>query len=499
MTRKAGIVPTQRTILLVDDSPDYTEASRRLLEREGHTVFCTGDGAEAIEVLRSHEIDLVLLDYYMPGLTGEETVARLREFNPHVQVILQTAYAGEKPPREMLRRLDIQGYHDKSEGPEKMLLWVDVGLKAAFAVQLLHKSRKGLRYLLDIAPDLHKFQPLDDLLQGVLWQVAGLLGVTSSFIAEVPPSPAATGAPAAQGFVAIVEGEAELVVRASTGRFTTRSRVEHCLPSPSLEAVRRAMSEGRILVEESSTIVPLRAGETTIGVIFLDQPIVLDQHVELLGIFANQAALAVQNARLYALATMDGLTGVYVRHFLEQSLVRDLRLAFRARLPLALLVVDLDDLKRINDAAGHGAGDAALRRTGRVLREAIRGSDMAGRFGGDEFVLVLGQTDLDGAELVAGRILQLVGQSSVTGPLGEIPLRCSMGGTVVRPHEFALDTLPRPLPHQYFHRTSRRLLASADEALYRAKKAGGHRYCAGQMVDWAPLSEEGPTGGPTGA
>ncbi|MBI5500653.1 MAG: diguanylate cyclase [Deltaproteobacteria bacterium] len=494
MTRKAGIVPTQRTILLVDDSPDYSEASRRLLEREGHTVLCCNDGAEAIEVLRSHEIDLVLLDYFMPGMTGEEAVARMREFNPHVQVILQTAYAGEKPPRDMLRRLDIQGYHDKSEGPEKMLLWVDVGLKAAYAVQLLHKSRQGLRYLLDIAPDLHKFQPLDDLLQGVLWQVAGLLGVTSSFIAEIPASLPPPSSARAEGFVAIVEGETDLVVRASTGRFTTRSRVEQCLPAPSLDAVRRAMGDGRILVDGPSTIVPLRAGETTIGVIFLDQRVVLDQHVELVGIFANQAALAVQNARLYALATMDGLTGVYVRHFLEQSLVRDLRLAFRARLPLALLVVDLDDLKRINDAAGHGAGDAALRRTGRVLRETIRGSDMAGRFGGDEFVLVLGQTDLDGAQQVAQRILQLVGQSSVSGPQGDIPLRCSMGGTVVRPHEFALDTLPRPLPHQYFHRTSRRLLASADQALYCAKNAGGHRYCPGQPVDWEPLGEEEPAG-----
>ena len=68
----------------------------------------------------------------MPGITGDEVVAQLRQFNTHVQVILQTGYASEQLPREMLRRLDIQGYHDKSEGPEKLLLWADVGLKAAY-------------------------------------------------------------------------------------------------------------------------------------------------------------------------------------------------------------------------------------------------------------------------------------------------------------------------------------------------------------------------------
>jgi len=63
----------------------------------------------------------------MPGMTGEQVVTALRQFNPHVQIILQTGYASECPPREMLHRLDIQGYFDKSEGPDKLLLWVDVG------------------------------------------------------------------------------------------------------------------------------------------------------------------------------------------------------------------------------------------------------------------------------------------------------------------------------------------------------------------------------------
>src|SRR6185436_20526114 len=144
------------TILLVDDNPEYLEATRLLLEREGHQVIPAANGLEALTLLRKQSVDLLLLDYFMPGMTGEEVVTQLRQFNPYVQVVLQTGYASERPPRELLRRLDIQGYYDKREGPDKLLLWTEVGLKIAYSVQLLHKSRQGLRYILAVTPDLHK-------------------------------------------------------------------------------------------------------------------------------------------------------------------------------------------------------------------------------------------------------------------------------------------------------------------------------------------------------
>ena len=171
------------TLLIVDDSQAYLDGARLLLEGEGHQVFCARSGLEALELLRQQSVDLLLLDYFMPGMTGEEVIAQLRTFNPHIQVVLQTGYAKEHPPRELLKRLDIQGYYDKSEGPEKLLLWTDVGLKAAYTVQALTKSRQGLRYILNATPEMHRVQPLTDLLQGILWQVAGLLGAVNSFLA----------------------------------------------------------------------------------------------------------------------------------------------------------------------------------------------------------------------------------------------------------------------------------------------------------------------------
>lgn len=141
--------PSGYTVLVVDDSQEYLDATRSLLEREGHRVLCANRGAEAIATLKRQEVDLMLLDYYMPGMTGEEVLNRVREFDKDLQIILQTGYASEKPPRELLKKLDIQGYHDKSEGPDKLLLWTDVGLKAAHTIKLIKRCREEIHNALN--------------------------------------------------------------------------------------------------------------------------------------------------------------------------------------------------------------------------------------------------------------------------------------------------------------------------------------------------------------
>jgi signal transduction histidine kinase len=130
MPRKRTAQPSPYTVLVVDDQPDTLDSVRLLLEREGHRVLTAASGAAALMLLGSERVHLALVDYLMPRMTGEELVGRIRELDPTIQVILQTGYAGERPAREMMRRLDIHGYHDKAEGPDKLLLWVDVALKA---------------------------------------------------------------------------------------------------------------------------------------------------------------------------------------------------------------------------------------------------------------------------------------------------------------------------------------------------------------------------------
>ena len=205
-------VLSDKRILVVDDNEEYINITRIMLENEGHTVMFAKNGIEALELCKKEYFDLILVDFYMPKMTGEQMIKKLREFNPYIQVILQTGYANEQPPRELIRNLDIQGYYNKIDGPEQLLLWVDVGLKAADSIQRLYKSRQSLNYILNVTPDLHKLQPLGDLLQGILMQISGLLGIRNSFLAILPcDKKEKADQEVTEGFVAIVDEESDLI------------------------------------------------------------------------------------------------------------------------------------------------------------------------------------------------------------------------------------------------------------------------------------------------
>jgi diguanylate cyclase (GGDEF)-like protein len=477
---------TGKTILLVDDQEDYLASTKALIEREGHEVVCASSGEQALSIVASGRVDLILLDYYMPGgMTGEECVTELRKTNALAQVILQTGYSGEIPPRELLKRLDIQGYHDKSEGPEKLMLWIDLGLKSAFMVQMLNKSKQGLRYILDVTPDLNRIQPVEELLHGILLQIAGLMGVMNSFMAVLPLSH--LRAKESEGFVALVEEESELLIRVATGKFSSNSSEVPALDPPIREAIQDVLNDRRIAVSDSYTLIPLRVGETTLGIIYLDQGIALHEDIELLQVFANQAAVSIHNSQLYEMASTDKLTGVYVRRFFESWFLRELRTAFRISQPVCLLMIDMDDFKKINDQAGHLAGDQALCKMGHVLLKATRASDIVARFGGDEFAVILPQTPVENIAIVINRIYELLKGQSIEGKDGPIEIRCSIGASNAIAHRFDQERIPRPLPQGYYEKMAKAMIAGADTMLYAEKTSRKAKGVSCAAVPWPDL------------
>src|SRR5438876_1039699 len=149
MARRSTRSPTGHTILAVDDQQDSLVSVRNLLEREGHRVLIAESGEQALAVLKTTEVSLMIVDYVMPRMNGAQLVRAVRSFDPFVQIILQTGYAGEEPPRVMLAELDIQGYHDKADDPERLLLWVDVALKTHRLVKALREDR-GVAFALEL-------------------------------------------------------------------------------------------------------------------------------------------------------------------------------------------------------------------------------------------------------------------------------------------------------------------------------------------------------------
>lgn len=142
--RRITAKPSGHQILVVDDQEETLVSNRLLLEREGHRVFTAQSGEEALALFRPGAMHLIIIDYFMPRMSGEDVVHAIRAQDTDVQIVLQTGYAGEKPPREMLRLLDIQGYHDKTDGPDRLLLWIDVALKAADQLRRIREAEQEL-------------------------------------------------------------------------------------------------------------------------------------------------------------------------------------------------------------------------------------------------------------------------------------------------------------------------------------------------------------------
>ncbi len=189
-----------------------------------------------------------------------------------------------------------------------------------------------------------------------------------------------------------------------------------------------------------------------------------DQHdVQLAVAISHQAALTIQRAHLLEKArvfeqraTTDSLTGLHNRQQILDLAERESQRVRRLRHPLALLMVDIDNFKQVNDSYGHAAGDQVLRAVAARTHSNLRDIDLLGRYGGDEFVVLLVETELDGARRVAERIRQAVAQTPVGVDQGPLKVTISVG--------IALFTEDCP--------NVAALVNDADVALYAAKKAG---------------------------
>jgi diguanylate cyclase (GGDEF)-like protein len=174
-----------------------------------------------------------------------------------------------------------------------------------------------------------------------------------------------------------------------------------------------------------------------------------------------------ENKRLFAevqrLAITDPLTGLYNRHKLEELLDAEFERAKRYDRPLCLIMADMDRLKEINDTHGHFAGDEALKLVAGAIEGQSRKVDITTRFGGDEFVVILPEINMQEAYRFAQRILSSVQSFDIQGS----PLSLSIGITELNPNI----------------RSVTEFLRAADQALYQAKSAGGNK------IAWIPLNE----------
>jgi diguanylate cyclase (GGDEF)-like protein len=231
---------------------------------------------------------------------------------------------------------------------------------------------------------------------------------------------------------------------------------------------------GTAVVKESLLLLPLVADDRKLGIISCWRAGAgrfSARDLEAASLFAHVAASAWHNAQLYVellnAAMTDPLTHLYNSRWLRDAAERDLRRAARDGQPVALLLLDLDHFKMVNDSAGHAAGDLLLQRVAMQLRAAVRGTDAVVRLGGEEFVVLLHAVGAERAARV-GEGLRLAVRK-VPMPHSCLPARLTVSVGVAAHPEHGLDL--------------DQLLAAADRAMYAAKHAGRDQVAIAQSVE----------------
>lgn len=326
-----------------------------------------------------------------------------------------------------------------------------VAVSNARAVTELEQQRRESQQLEEIGRALSASLDLDQVLHRVVTATRALIEADGSAVwllqadgtAEIAMTAGETALPRG---TTIPVGDA-LRDRFSNGRaplLIDRETAASILPPDVMDQ----------LQAESAIAVPLIAENDLIGALAASNRSARHyrtRDIQRLERVAFHAAIAVANARLHEkvrlLSLTDPLTGLPNRRHMDMFLEKEFAAAERGRV-LTVVIFDLDDFKQYNDAAGHQAGDAALQRFAAILAGRTRTMNLSARYGGDEFVTILSDTDADGARILVDRIMESVRADEVMGRIGASAGIAAYRSGMLGPQD---------------------LIRAADEALYRAK------------------------------
>lgn len=447
-------------ILVVDDVPANVKLLEARLSAEYFDVTTASNGIEAMALCERAECDIVLLDVMMPELDGFEVCRKLKS-NPrthHIPVVMVTAL---DQPSDRVRGLEA-GADDFLTKPVTDVALIsrvrslarlkmvtdelrmravtskEIGLQSPEREAVLDTGRDGRVLVVDDRPSSYE-------------RIAANLSVEHVVDVETNPNEALFRA---------AEGNYDLVIVSL--RLQDFDGLRLCSQIRSLERTRNIPI---LAVAESDSNAQLARG-LEIGVNdYLVRPI--DKN-EMLARVRTQikkkryTELLRDNVQMsIELAITDGLTGLFNRRYMETHLGTLVDQSAARGKPIAVLVLDIDYFKAINDGYGHDAGDEVLREFALRIRKAIRNIDLACRYGGEEFVIVMPETDMAVATMVAERLRRRIASEPFAIEKGARSLEVTISIGIAALSGVADNAAT--------------ILKRADQALYRAKRDGRNR------------------------
>lgn len=452
-------------ILVVDDVPANVKLLEVKLANEYYDVITAKDGFEALEKAKKHKPDIILLDVMMPGMDGFETCKKLKEDVEvsHIPVVMVTALSEVS---DRIRGLEA-GADDFITKPindialfarVKSLVRIKVLLdelrlrdKTGFDMGVIDEGKNTFTQNVSGS----KLMIIDD-------DAVQLKNITEKLSREY-----------------IVEGvgkpeEAMAVASKSAFDLIMVSTQLSDMDGLRLASQLKGQEETRnvpilMLVDEDDTRSMLKGLELGVN----DYIIMPVDYNEMSARIKTQIrrkkyqdALKSNYQQTISLAITDALTGLYNRHYLNAHLDNTVRQSIHNNKPLSLMIMDMDHFKQVNDTYGHDVGDQVLKQLADIIIKTVRSADLAARFGGEEFVVLMPETDKKQGWDAAERLRKIIEnyEFRFSGSPGTLKKTVSIGVAF-------LDELGD---------SGQALVKRADEALYRAKNGGRNRVVASE-------------------
>ncbi|MDD4496359.1 MAG: HD domain-containing response regulator [Eubacteriales bacterium] len=279
-------------IFVLDDEQGIIDTLKVVLNRNGYDCVGCTDPVKAIGNVLNGNYDLLILDYLMHPLHGDEVVEEIRKFNKEIYILLLTGHKDLAPPLDTIRELDIQGYCEKSDKFDQLLLLVESGIKSIKQVRTIKRFEEGLNRILKSVPKIYQLQPIMLILEEILYQLLNLVECYDAFIMvdDIEDDKNMAGVQSNQS------------IYRGMGRYKTDIKeFMNALPADLIESIGMAKISKKTVQYKNGAVFPLvNEYGKCMGVLYVES-IGLEEGERILAIFANQAAASINNAFLHSL------------------------------------------------------------------------------------------------------------------------------------------------------------------------------------------------------